>query len=350
MNKKIKILIVDDSRTSQRLYQHFLIEDGRFEVVGLASDGQEAIQMAQVHQPDIISMDINMPIMDGLEATEKIMQDYPTPIVIVSSIYHPGEITLSMRILEVGAVNMLTKPHGLGHANHNKDMKKYCDMMALMSEVKVIRRKPRPNRSQTEPKEKSSFSQIMQSTQFQLVVIGASAGGPDAIKGILCNINKHFPLPILLVQHIDPGFTEGYISWLNSFSKLRVLMGEEGAIPKPGHVYVAPGHYHMELNMHGKISLTQTSPKLGHRPAVGNLFDSARAKHANKVVAVLLSGMGSDGSLELKKMREAGAYTIIQKEESCLVFGMPGVAKKLDAACMELTPEEIAIELNKIQL
>jgi two-component system chemotaxis response regulator CheB len=348
MENKIKILIVDDSRISQKLYQHFLMEDGRFEIVGIASNGQEAIELTQHKRPDIISMDINMPIMDGLEATEKIMQEAPTPIVIVSSIYHPSEITLSMRILEAGAVNMLTKPHGIGHASHQKDKKKYCDIMALMSEVKVVRRRAKANYDYSQNTHKQSFTKILNAQNFNMVVIGASAGGPDAVKGILTHISRSFPLPILLVQHIDPGFTEGYISWLNSFSNLKVVMGEEGMLPKKGQVHVAPGHKHLELNKEGKIILTESSPKLGHRPSVGNLFDSSLKLFKNKVIGILLSGMGSDGSHELKAMREAGAYTLIQNEKSCLVFGMPGVAKKLDAACMELSPEEIAIELNKI--
>ena len=348
MSKKVRVLIVDDSSVSQKLYKHILIQDGRFDIVGMAKSGKEGWQMAGKLKPDVISMDINMPEMNGVEATQNIMQDCPTPIVIVSSIYQPSEVELSMKILEAGAVHIMTKPHGPGHPMYKINAQHYAKMMYLMSEIKVIRRKSKKNIEHVQIS-KSENKNPINLIHPDMVLIGASAGGPDSLKIIFSKINKDFSLPILLVQHIDPHFTDGYCSWLNTFSNLEVTIAQHNQKPIPGKIYLAPGNLHMELEESGKIILNDSLPVKGHRPAISRLFSSAAKYYEGNNIAILLSGMGSDGAEELKLLRNKGAYTLIQSRESCLVFGMPGEAAKLDAACKEINPSQIADELNLIK-
>ncbi len=353
--KKVKVLIVDDSNVTRNLFVGILERDPRFELVGVAADGKQAIEYVEKLKPDVVSMDIQMPVMDGIRATRHIMRHYPVPILIVSNLYRPDKVELSMEVLEAGALSIIPKPQGPGHPRYAHNVKQFLQMLKSLAEVKVVRRKnfsqsiktnltmPTTVDAGSERKEKP-----IKAGDFKIMLIGASAGGPDAIKSILSRLPGSFPLPILLVQHIDPHFAEAYRSWLQSNTTLIVKFATTDQVLLPGHVYMPPGDLHLLVAAEGMASLSSEPPVKGHRPCVSMLFQSARDVYCEKVIALLLSGMGADGAFEMKLLRDCGALTIAQDEKTCLVFGMPNEAIKYGGARKVLSPLQIADELTRM--
>ena len=347
---RVKVLVVEDSLVMQRLYRKLLEHDDRFELLGIATNGQQAIDFVASFKPDVVSMDINMPLMDGVEATRQIMQLHPVPIVIVTSLYHPQEQELAMRVLEAGAVSIMAKPYGPGHPKFESSIRTYLSRLWYMSEIKVIRRKS------TKPiissKAVVNSEKPKQTTRKyvkpSVIVIGASAGGPEGVKTILANISPDIDVPILIVQHIDPGFAEGYVHWLQSQSKIPVRLAAHNTTMEAGVAYLPPGNHHLLLQNKQTLTISADAPVKGHRPAVSVLFTSAAAIFKEKTMAIILSGMGSDGAQEIKHLSDLGAFTLAQDEASCLVFGMPGVAIQLGGIKKVLPPLEIVSEINHL--
>lgn len=348
-NKKIKVLIVEDTLVAQKLLKGLILSDNRFELTGIAENGKQANDFVKKMKPDVVSMDIIMPIMDGVEATRKIMQENPLPIVIVSSFYHSSEVGMLMEVLEAGAVAILPRPYGPGHSKYSQTARQYLNTLKLMSEVKVVRRK---EKNIPKPIQTSAFnnhlSEKTNTHKFQALAIGASAGGPQGISLILSGLPINFPLPVFIVQHIDYHFAEGFVTWLNTFSKLPVSIAINGEKILPGHVYLPPGDHHLIVTNNRTIAITKDEPIKGLRPSVDLLFKSIAQVYGKNSIAVLLSGMGKDGALELKTLYDIGAYTIAQDEKSCLVFGMPAEAVKIGAVCKLLSPENIIKEINTL--
>jgi len=352
--RKIRVLIVDDSLIGRRLLGGILAGDPNFEVVAFAENGKLAYEKVLHYKPDVVSMDINMPVMDGIEATRHIMSHYPIPVVIVSSIYRDMEIEMAIQELEAGAVTILPKPYGPGHPDFLKYAKKYKNTLKLMSEIKVVKRNfthtnsTIPGNVLSEVTDSASPNLSTFDKNAKVLAIGASAGGPEGLRTILSKINPSFPLPILLVQHIDPNFADGFATWLNSFSTINVKIAIQGEKICSGNVYVPPGNKHMKVDTEGNILLTSEKTFSLNRPSIDALFSSVADVYKKNVIAILLSGMGKDGARELKRLRDAGAYTFAQDEESSLVYGMPGEAVKLGAVCRVLSPEEIVNQLNNL--
>ncbi len=352
--KKIRVLIVDDSHVSQKFFNKLLSDDGNFELVGLASNGRQAIEAVVQYKPDVVSMDINMPVMDGVEATRHIMQTNPVPIVIVSSLYNASEQEMAVRVLEAGAVSIMPKPHGPGHPRHLFSSRQYLNMLRAMAEVKVVTRRNhlKHDKSHTNPSQTDQNNLILPQSavnkSYDVVVIGASAGGPEAIKTIISSITPDFSLPILIVQHIDSAFAEAYASWLQSHTQLSVTLAGKNQPLLAGHVYLSPGDKHLIISSEGKATINDSPPVRGHRPSVAKLFHSAAEVYHKNVIAIILSGMGIDGVEELIHLKNIGALTLAQNEASCLVYGMPGEAVKRGAATGVMPPLDIARELNRI--
>ena len=349
MTGKIKVLIVDDSQVSQTLHRQIISSDCDFQIAGVASNGREAVEFTRKFQPDVISMDLNMPLMDGIEATREIMQSNPVPIVVVSSFYEPAEVGLAMEVLDAGALTIMPKPFGHGHPEYSHTARKYLKTLKSMSEVKLVRRQPGlSNKKRSDKNSWLSASPSVQAGDYHVLVIGASAGGPESTKAILSALNKDFPIPIMLVQHVDSKFMEGYRLWLQSCARMPVVMAHDDQALLPGHVYLAPADKHLVVKAEGVAGLTDEAPVKGHRPSVGFLFKSAGDVYHNRVIAVILSGMGKDGVPEMKMLKDLGALTIAQNEASSLVFGMPGEAVRIGAVKKTLPSGEIATFVSNI--
>lgn len=345
----IKVLIVDDSKVIQQFLAHILSSDDEIEIVGFACSGSEAIEMAKSKKPDIITMDIHMPGISGFEATRTIMETVPTPLVIVSgSLKTKDEVNL-FRSVEAGALALLSRPPAIEHPQFKSSADELIRTVKLMSEVKVIRLFP--SRAKGRISSTDQFqNQDINLRRVKIIAIGASTGGPAAIQKILSGLPKNLPVPVLIVQHIAKGFITGFKNWLSLTSGINLKIAEHGELIMAGIGYIAPDNFQMGIDRHRKICLIDEPPENGSKPSVSYLFRSISQTIAHDSISVLLTGMGKDGVNELKLLKDKGAVTIVQSEESSVVFGMPGEAIKIGAAMHTLAPEKIALILAKTGL
>ncbi len=343
MEHTIKVLVVDDSQVVREFIAHVLGSDPGIRIVGTAGGGEEALEAARRHRPAVITMDVHMPKMNGVDATRLIMETCPTPIVIVSGSSDPGELA-TFQAIEAGALAVLRRPAGIGHPDHEMTAAELVRTVKTMSEVKVVRRWSQARREASAPPA-GRLDAVRRPSKISVVALGASTGGPPVLQTILAALPKDFPAPVLIVQHMAAGFIQGFVEWLARSSSLPVRLAAQGEPLLPGRVYVAPDGYHMEVKRGGTISLTLEEPQNGLRPSVSCLMRSAAEVYGASAVAGLLSGMGRDGAEELKRMKDIGALTIVQDRDSCVVHGMPGEAIRLDAATLVLPPERIAAVL-----
>jgi Chemotaxis response regulator containing a CheY-like receiver domain and a methylesterase domain len=338
----IKVLIVDDSAVYQDYLSYILSTDPEIQVIGRASNGKETLDFLKLHQPDVITMDIYMPDMDGFEVTRRIMENKPVPIVIVSAIWDPMEVEKTFQAMEVGAVSLIEKPAGIGSPNVEKNTAELIAIVKQAAEAKVVRLRSR-RLPATAPVEVPSA--LRERGGIEVVALGASTGGPAAIRQFLSALPQGFPLPILIVQHISSGFTKGLVEWLNSSSHLQVHIAAQGEPIRGGCVYIAPEEFQMGVNNCGIIKLTQDPPEHFMRPAVSYLFRSVLKAFSNATVGILLTGMGVDGAAELKQIKEAGGITFAQDLNSSTIYGMPGEAVRLGGADYVMPPRDIASRL-----
>ena len=343
----IKVLIVEDSAVVRQHLKNILEEDGSIRIVGMAENGEESLRFVQKQKPDVITMDINMPGMNGLDATRRIMETHPVPIVIVSASFDSSDVDKSFRAMEAGALAIVEKPLGEGHSDYDSASKTLVQTVKLMSEVKVVKRWTKSRFPRTTDIVTSEVVSGQMPNNIKAVVIGASTGGPPVLQTILSGLPREFPVPILVVQHIARGFLEGMVAWLGQTTSLPIHTAAYGDRPLPGHVYFAPDNFHMEIRGN-RIVLNKDKPEYGIRPSVSHLFRSAANVFGENTIGVLLTGMGKDGAEELKMMKEKGAVTIVQDEESSVVYGMPGEALRLDAAIYVLPPHKMAPALKSL--
>jgi two-component system chemotaxis response regulator CheB len=340
--EKIKALVVDDSPLTRMLLVELLNSDPGIQVIGAMNDGQAALDFLQVthNRPDVVIMDIHMPRLDGFDATRRIMETRPLPIIICTATADPQELAVAFRSMEAGAVACVSKPVALG-ADFESRRINLLQTVRLMSEVKVVRRWNR-SRSAAPAANGTACATSVTTRGIQLIGIGASTGGPPVLQSILHGLPKDFPVPLLIVQHISPGFLPGMVEWLNQTTSLRVQVAAHGVVPLPGHAYVAPDDFHLGITASGRIMLSREEPEIGLRPAVSYLFRTLADCCGPGAIGVLLTGMGKDGAVELKRMKDRGAMTIAQDQESSIVHGMPGEAIRLGAASQVLATDQIA--------
>lgn len=327
---KIRVLIVDDSPTARAILSEVLGNDPEIEVVGTARDGREGVEMTKRLRPDCVTMDIQMPVMDGFEATKEIMIEAPTPIVIVSTSTRVKEVETGMMALRAGALTLLLKPKGPTSPDFEATCREIVETVKTMSDVKVVRHHRRPSPA-VQPAVPARLEAgiplgIRAAGGFRAVAIAASTGGPPALNTLLGGLPTDFPLPILVVQHIAAGFVDGFAVWLNSVVPMTVKVAEHDEMTRPGTVYVAPHDRHLGVTRGGRILLSDDPAIDGFRPAGTCLFQSVAEAFGKNSVAVILTGMGQDGVDGLRAVHRAGGLTVAQDEQSSVVFGMPRVA------------------------
>lgn len=332
----IRVLIVEDSPTMRMLLKTILESDPELQVIGMAANGEDGVQQALALKPDIITMDIHLPGMDGFEATRRIMEQRPTPIVIVSSSVDRSEVLVTFNAIQAGALDVLEKPTSTAHPNFAVLRERLVTTVKLMSEVKVIRR----YRSQAT--QRSVEVGRRAGRPYALLAVGASTGGPAALNALFKELPPQFPLPIVVVQHMTIGFTAGLVAWLQLASRLPVRLAGAGEHLQPGVIYLAPDDTHIQLVERGVIGLSKAPPVSHVRPSATVLFESAARVYGAEAIGVLLTGMGDDGARGLKALRDCGAATIAQDEATSAVYGMPKAAVELGAADQVLPLPQIA--------
>nr|WP_300307340.1 chemotaxis response regulator protein-glutamate methylesterase [Halomonas sp.] len=335
---KIKVLCVDDSALIRNLLQEIIDAEPDMEVVAVAPDPLIARDLIKQHNPDVLTLDVEMPRMDGLDFLERLMRLRPMPVLMVSSLTQAGsEVTL--RALELGAVDFIAKP-SMGIRNGMLD---YAEEITGRIRA-AARSRPRQRPPSNTPV--TALAAPMVSSE-KLIIIGASTGGTEAIRQVLEPLPANSPA-ILITQHMPGGFTRSFAERLNRLCRITVKEAENGERVLPGHAYIAPGDHHLELARSGANYITRLHdgpPVNRHRPSVDVLFRSAARCAGRNAVAALLTGMGKDGAAGLLEMRQAGAPTLAQDEQSCVVFGMPREAIALNAATEVTALDDIASRL-----
>jgi two-component system chemotaxis response regulator CheB len=331
---QIKILVVDDSLLMQKILVDLLQSDSQISVIGTARDGEEALQKIASLHPDVVTLDIEMPRMDGLTAVKKIMKTNPLPVVMISALAQ-REAQLTLKALELGAVDYVPKPSGPISLNMDPVKTELITKIKTAASANIQQAKPRSAEETEPPKAKSND---------KVISIAASTGGPAAVTYVLKHIPENTP-PILVVQHMQKGMTKLFAEGLNNECKFKVKEAEEGDAVQEGLALIAPGGFHMIVAKTGKISLTTNPPVNYVRPSADVLMNSAAKAYASKNIGVVLTGMGVDGAKGIEAIKKKGGMTIAQDKKTCVVFGMPHAAIKTGCVdcitALELIPKAI---------
>jgi len=339
---KIRVLVVDDSVTVRKYLAEIIQTNPQFELVGEAEDGKRAIELTERLRPDVISLDMILPVMSGLTATEYIMAYFPTPILVVSSSTNRGELFKTYDALSAGAVDVLEKVADIANKNWPAE---YLAALKRVSRIKVITHpRARMHLSPAAAKDKPASQAPAPSSQYQYVAIGASTGGPAAVIRVLTGLPSDFPLPIFLLIHIGAPFGYALADWLDGLSPIRVAVAADGdPLPQPGRpkVILAPHERHLIVEK-GHLHLHDGPERFSCKPSVDVLFESIAKEIGRVTIACLLTGMGRDGGRGMLAIRKAGGMTLAQNETTCTVFGMPREAIDLGAAQQVLSLDEFA--------
>ena len=325
----IRTLLVDDSSLVRSIIREFLEEDGSFEIIGEAENGLEGVQKARELNPDLITMDIAMPVMNGLEAIGEIKKTLATAIVVIST-YDTTKMAYDATVkgaLEFYAKDIFTAHMTAMQRTHILDTLKHI--------TGIKRRRPLPAPKQTV---------VSIPRNINTVVIASSTGGPKALSSLCAAIPENFSAPIVLVQHNTSGFDKGFVQWLGQYASLKVRLAQEGTVPLKGTIYVAPTDKHLLLGRTGFL-LDDGEPLNNQKPAADALFKSAAALYGNSVISVVLTGMGCDGAEGTRHIKESGGLTIAQDEETSMIYGMPKAAAETGCVDMVLPLEAIAERL-----
>ncbi|MBE2253137.1 MAG: chemotaxis-specific protein-glutamate methyltransferase CheB [Myxococcus sp.] len=329
MSRKCQVLVVDDSPLCRQLIIDAITADPDIEVVGEAANGQEAIARVAELKPQVVTMDVDMPVLDGLSACEQIMSENPTPILVLTADPRNQAPELTHRALAAGALALQVKPA----LDAGPDAWNLAREVKLLSTVKVIRHLRSLKKPATGvPGATSSSAPSLEpaasagASPIGLVVIASSTGGPQVVHKLLSDLPADFPAPVLVVQHINAAFAESLVGWLGTSAKLKVRGAKDGDLLTPGTVLIAPSGSHLTVPSRGRVSVTPGPARDGHLPSATSLLESAAKVYGKRVVGVILTGMGTDGVDGLAAIRAAGGKTIAQSQESSVVFGMPGAA------------------------
>ncbi len=348
----IRVVVIDDSATVRDALSAILESAPGMQVVGTGANGEDALRLVNRLKPDVVTMDVRMPKMDGLEATRRIMHDMPTRIVIVADSMVHANADLTFEALKVGALTAVRKPCLCDVETCNQ----LVQTVRLMADVPVIHHwrqgADRDRTSKVGPTAGSKAGRLppdllplTRSADIRIIGIAASTGGPAALAAVLGAVPSDFPLPVLIVQHVTPGFAPGLAEWLNTQTRLEVRLARHGETPKPGQVLIAPDDYHLQVNLRGMVELVQQPPYKGLRPSANYLFGSLARAFGSKAMGIILTGMGDDGIDGLEALHLTGGLTLAQDEQSCVVYGMPREAAARNAVDRVLPLDQIALTL-----
>jgi len=339
----LRLLVVEDSPTARRLLVVLLNADPDLEVVGEARDGVEAIEQCKKLRPDLVTMDIQMPNMDGVEATRRIMVESATPVVMVSSL-DPSDVRNSIHALDAGALAVLAKPAGPGTPRHDRDARELIATIKAMAHVKLVRRWPAVPPYRTALPAKPAR---LDAREIAVVGLVASTGGPNALRSVLAGLPAEFAPPVLIVQHIASGFAKGFAEWLATTTNRPVRLAVDGETPSAGMTYIAPDDRHLEV-ARDRLIVTATPPFEGFRPSGSRLFSSLAATFGPRAIGVIMTGMGHDGVAGLLEMRDAGGVVMAQDQASCDIFGMPAAAVAAGAVALTTPLADIPARLVEL--
>jgi two-component system chemotaxis response regulator CheB len=361
---KVRVLIVDDSTFMRKVLETILISDPQLQVIGHAKDGREAITLAESLKPDVITMDINMPHMDGLQATAQIMTATPRPIVVVSSESKDGAAS-TLKALELGAIEFVAKPNSAIDLDMQSIREDLLRKVKMAAKVRVVRTASRlaaalqstPSNGAAPISRPAPFvsgvSSAVADQRFPVVVLAASTGGPATVMRLAPGFTKEFPAAVILVQHMPAAFTTQFAAQLAEFTEIRVKEAESGDTIQPGCLYICPGAQHLRVNPLGRIQLDSVTGRIaGYLPNIDVTMESVAAYGGALSIGVVLTGMGADGAQGAKAIKNAGGHVIAQDEATSVIFGMPAEAIKLRAVDQVLGLDDIysAIEKRVIAL
>lgn len=342
--RMIRVLVVDDSLVMRKAISRMLSKDGSIEVVGSAVDGRDALEKVESLKPDVVTMDVEMPVMNGIEALKQIMARDPIPVIIMSALTREGaEIT--MEALQLGACDFVTKDFGnLGGSLAAKEAEVIAKIKNVAkNRVRFLLRK-------LDIKKKPAAISPDQKVHHEVLAIGASTGGPPALQHILTSLPKAFPVPIVIAQHMPKIFTQSFAQRLDAMSQLRVKEAEDGEVLTAGVAYIAPGDTHMALRRRGRSVCVQFTDgtRYIYRPSVDLLMGTTAEAYERQAVGVILTGMGSDGLVGMKELKAKGGYIVAQDEETCVVFGMPKAVITAKLADAVLPIDRISEEIMRV--
>ncbi len=340
--KKLRVLIVEDSLVIQQLLEHVILQDPRLKIAAVVASAEDALRILDRAAPDVISLDVWLPGMNGFEATRKIMQLRPTPIVVVSSSADDQNLRVTMNALQAGALAVLEKPSGVDSVEYSEFAERLCTQLVIMSQVKLVRRYA-PALPVSAPGSIAAF------IRYRMLGIVASTGGPSAIARILAALGAQFSLPILLVQHIGASFLEGFAAWLESVTPFSVVIVRESLVPFSRTLYLAAPDCHLRVES-GLLRVSRAAPVCAQCPSGDVLFESMANSLGPAALGVLLTGMGQDGAAGLLHLRNRGGYTIAEHESTAVVYGMPAEAVRLGAVCESLPLHSIAPRIRGLAL
>jgi two-component system chemotaxis response regulator CheB len=357
LNKKFRVLIVDDSAFMRKVLETIFKADEQLQVIGQAKDGREAVALAESLKPDVITMDINMPHMDGLQATAQIMTTNPRPIVIVSSESREGAAS-TLKALELGAIEFVAKPSSGIDLDMHSVQEELLRKVRTAAKVRVVRTASRlastlqANNGSAPAQVKSAELRAVAAAgvdqRFPVVVLAASTGGPATVMRLAPGFTKGFPAAVILVQHMPANFTSQYAAQLAEFTEIRVKEAEPNESLQPGTLYICPGGQHLRVSATGRIQLDGTTGRLsGYLPNIDVTLDSVAAFAGPMGIGVILTGMGNDGSAGAKSIKSAGGIVLAQDEATCVIFGMPAEAIKTGAVEQVLPIDDIYSAIEK---
>lgn len=378
---KIRVLIVDDSAFMRKVLVSIITSDPQLEVVGEARDGREAVSLAESTKPNVITMDINMPHMDGLQATEIIMSSNPRPILIVSSESREGA-DITLKALELGAIEFVAKPSSGIDLDMNTVREELLRKLKMAAKVRVVRTATRSHLQKevaasaprTEPaspliakveasaaaqtaasihietpsaESTATFRKVKPNGKFPVVVVAASTGGPATLMKFIPSFPQNFPGAVLLIQHMPGNFTGQFSDQLAEVSKIKVKEATQGEMLQPSHVYVCPGTRHLRLTQNGRITLDDGPRIAGYRPCADVTLETVATFAGPMGIAVILTGMGNDGSRGIQAIKGAGGHVFAQDEATSVIFGMPSEAIKTGSVDQVTSIESMYHALEK---